>query len=105
MKKILVIAACVAASFSAHAASKVKEIKMDTLVVTTSPIMHCSGCENRIKSNIRYVKGTKDIETSVPEQKVTIIYKTKDASYEDYVKAFKKIGFDIKRADEEKEAE
>ena len=30
----------------------------DTLVVTTQPQMHCQNCEKKIKSNIRFVKGT-----------------------------------------------
>ena len=47
------------------------QTKADTLVVTTTPKMHCEGCENKTKSNIRFVKGTKQIETSVPNQTVT----------------------------------
>ena len=69
----------------------------DTLVVTTQPQMHCQGCENKIKSNIRFVKGTKQISTSLEDQKVTIIYNSKKAKYDDYVAAFKKIGYEIKK--------
>ena len=69
----------------------------DTLVVTTQPQMHCQGCENKIKSNIRFVKGTKKIITSVDEQKVTIVYDSKKANYDDFVAAFKKIGYEIKK--------
>ena len=69
----------------------------DTLTVTTLPQMHCQGCENKIKSNIRFVKGTKKIDTSVEEQKVTIVYDSKKAKYDEYVKAFKKIGYEIKK--------
>lgn len=36
--------------------------------------MHCQSCEQRIKGNIRFVKGTKKIDTSVDEQKVAIVY-------------------------------
>ena len=71
--------------------------KADTLVVTTNPQMHCENCEKKIKSNIRFVKGTKKIDTSVKEQKVTIIYDSKKASYKDFVGAFKKIGYEIKK--------
>ena len=46
----------------------------DTLVVTTQPQMHCQNCEKKIKSNIRFVKGTKKISTSVDDQKATIVY-------------------------------
>lgn len=69
----------------------------DTLVVTTQPQMHCQSCENKIKSNIRFVKGTKRIDTSVEDQKVTIVYDGKKAKYEDFVAAFKKIGYTIKK--------
>ena len=69
----------------------------DTLVVTTQPQMHCQNCEKKIKSNIRFVNGTKKIDTSVEDQKVTIVYDCKKAKYNDYVEAFKKIGYDIKK--------
>lgn len=69
----------------------------DTLVVTTQPQMHCQNCEKKIKGNIRFVKGTKKIATSVKDQKVTIVYDGRKAKYNDYVEAFKKIGYEIKK--------
>lgn len=68
----------------------------DTLQVTTTPQMHCSGCENKIKSNIRFVKGVKKIDTSVPKQKVTIVYDKAKCKYDDIKTAFEKIGYKIK---------
>lgn len=62
-----------------------------------SAAMHCINCEKKIKSNIRFVKGTKNIDTSVDDQKVTIVYDSKKAKYADYVAAFKKIGYEIKK--------
>lgn len=49
-----------------------REIK--TVVFTTTPQMHCAACENKIKNNLRFEKGIKSIETSVPNQTVTIKY-------------------------------
>lgn len=69
----------------------------DTLTVTTQPQMHCANCEKKIKSNIRFVKGTKKIKTSVDDQKVTIVYDARKAKYDDFVEAFKKIGYEIKK--------
>lgn len=69
----------------------------DTLIVTTQPQMHCQNCEKKIKGNIRFVKGTKKISTSVDDQKVTIVYDGRKAKYNDYVEAFKKIGYEIKK--------
>ena len=79
------------------ASAKSNKQNLDTLVVTTNPQMHCSGCETRIKQNIRFVKGVKKIDTSVAQQKVTIVYNGKQSNYNDFVKAFGKIGYEIKR--------
>lgn len=49
-----------------------REIK--TVFFTTSPQMHCAACENKIKNNLRFEKGIKSIETSVPNQTVTVKY-------------------------------
>ena len=92
MKKNLLVAFMLVLTGNAFA-----NTKADTLVVTTNPQMHCENCEKKIKSNIRFVKGTKKIDTSVKEQKVTIIYDSKKASYKDFVAAFKKIGYEIKK--------
>ena len=78
-------------------ASAQKSRQVDTLLVTTIPEMHCSGCEERIKENIRFVKGVKSIQTSVPEQKVTIIYQKNKAKYEDFVKGFGRRGYEIEQ--------
>ena len=94
MKKYIVSMVIAATSLSVSAQ---KSRQVDTLLVTTIPEMHCSGCEERIKENIRFVKGVKSIQTSVPEQKVTIIYQKNKAKYEDLVKAFGRIGYEIEQ--------
>lgn len=91
MKKSLI------AAFMLVIAGKTFAATADTLVVTTQPQMHCANCEKKIKSNIRFVKGTKKIETSVDDQKVTIVYDAGKAKYDDFVEAFKKIGYEIKK--------
>ena len=65
--------------------------------VITNHEMHCEGCENKIKKNIRFVKGTKKIETSVPNQTVTIVYDRRKKNYADYESEFKKIGYSVKK--------
>lgn len=49
-----------------------REIK--TVFFTTTPQMLCAACENKIKNNLRFEKGIKNIETSVPDQTVTVKY-------------------------------
>lgn len=91
MKKSLI------AAFMLVIAGKTFAATADTFTVTTQPQMHCANCEKKIKSNIRFVKGTKKIETSVDDQKVTIVYDARKAKYDDFVEAFKKIGYEIKK--------
>lgn len=68
MKKILVMFTMMMVAMVTFA----KDIK--TVVFTTTPQMHCEACENKIKSNLRFEKGIKSIETSVPDQTVTVQY-------------------------------
>ena len=99
MKKMSIMMALAIASLTVSA-QKSKDI--DTLQVTTTPQMHCANCEKKIKSNIRFVKGVRRIETSVPKQTVTIVYDSKKSNYEDFVEAFRKIGFTIDRVNRKK---
>ncbi|MGN1257208.1 MAG: heavy-metal-associated domain-containing protein [Bacteroidaceae bacterium] len=99
MRKSVMMMALAIASLTASA-QKSKDI--DTLQVTTTPQMHCANCEKKIKSNIRFVKGVRRIETSVPKQTVTIVYDSKKCNYEDFVEAFRKIGFTIDRVNRKK---
>ena len=93
MKKLLLMMAMAVASVSASA---LNANSADTLQVTTTPQMHCAGCENKIKENIRFVKAVKKIETSVPQQTVTIVYDSRKATMADFTAAFNKIGYEIK---------
>jgi copper chaperone CopZ len=69
-----------------------KDIK--TVVLNTNPEMHCSGCENKIKSNIRYEKGVKTIETNLEDKTVTIEYDADKTSVEKIIEGFKKIKYE-----------
>lgn len=67
-----------------------------TIVYTPNPVMTCENCEKKIKTNVRFVKGTKRIDTSLKDQTVTITYDADKAKPEDYVAAFAKIGREVK---------
>lgn len=66
------------------------------LIVTPTPEMHCESCENKIKSNIRFEKGVKKIETNLERQEVSITYDPKKNNVEGLRSAMKKIGYDTK---------
>ena len=99
MRKYFLMMAMTIATMTAAAQ---KAPTADTLQVTTTPQMHCANCEKKIKSNIRFVKGVKKIETSVPQQTVTIIYDPRKSTYQDFEKAFEKIGVRIEAVGKEK---
>ena len=93
MKRIIVMSVmslCMAASAFA------KDIKK--VVFTTTPQMHCDKCENKIKGNLRFEKGVKDIETDIKSQSVTITYDADKTDTDKLQTAFSKIGYkaDIK---------
>ena len=96
MKKVLMLGLVALSATSLWSANPEKQ-KADTLVVSTSPQMHCANCENKIKQNIRFVKGVKRIETSLPKQEVKIVYQGEKATFTDFEKAFARIGYKIQR--------
>lgn len=55
------------------------------------------GVRNQNKAKHTFCEGVKKIETSVPQQKVTIVYNNSKTGYADFVKAFDKIGYAIKK--------
>lgn len=69
---------------------------LQVLVVTTTPQMHCSNCETKIKKNLRYVKGIKDIVTNVEKQTVTITYDAAKVTPEKIIKQFESFGYTAK---------
>lgn len=87
MKKALVLSAMMLTVLVGMA----KDIK--TLVVTTLPQMHCASCENKIKGNLRFEKGVKQIECDIPKQLVTITYDAEKTQPAAIIKSFEKFGY------------
>lgn len=93
MKKSLLMMAMMLVALAASA----KDIK--TVVFTTTPQMHCASCENKIKGNLKFEKGVKQIETNVEQQKVTVQYDADKTSADNIMAAFSKFGYTAKRVD------
>ena len=87
MKRVILSATVMLACIAATA----KDIK--TMVVTPSPKMVCENCENKIKGNLRFEKGVKNIETDLTAQTITITYDGDKTSEEKLSKALNKIGY------------
>ena len=76
-----------------------KDIK--TVVLKTVPEMHCTNCENKIKKNIRFEKGIKEIETNLKDKTVTIKYDADKTTVDKIIVGFSKIGYEASVAGKE----
>ena len=90
MKKLFIFSAMMLTATAALA----KDIK--TVVLTTNPEMHCENCEKKIKSNLRFEKGVKVIETDLRTKTVTIKYDADKTTVDNIIKGFKKIKYEAK---------
>lgn len=69
-----------------------KDLKNVTFNV---PQMVCGNCEKKVKDNIRFEKGVKDIKTNLDDHTVTITYDADKTTVENLVNGFKKIKYDV----------
>ena len=99
MKKVLVLSAMMLTAM----VSMAKDIK--TVVVTTQPQMHCESCEKKIKGNLRFEKGVKQIECNIEGQRVVITYDADKTNSEAIIKSFDKFGYKATEVKTEKPAE
>lgn len=70
---------------------------LKTVVFTTLPQMHCENCEQKIKKNIRFVKGVKEIKTDISQQTVTITYDADKTNPEAIIEGFQRINYDARQ--------
>lgn len=99
MKKLILALMLAVVAMAASA----KDIK--TLILTTTPQMHCESCEARIKDGLKYVKGVKDIRTSIPDQKVYVKYDADKTTEEKILKALEKAGYKGEKTTEDAKIE
>lgn len=86
MKSLFITMLAMLFAFGANA-----EVKK--AVFTVNPKMSCQNCENKIKSNLRFEKGVKNIETSLDDQTVTVTYDDTKTTPEKLTAGLKKIGY------------
>lgn len=60
---------------------------------TVEPPMTCSNCENKIKSNLRFEKGIKEINPSAADAIVSVTYNPAKTDVAKIIAGFKKIGY------------
>ena len=72
-----------------------------TVIFTTTPQMHCANCEARVKNNLRFVKGVKEIKTDANEQKVYVTYDAQKTNEKLIQKSFEKFGYKAEKTTKE----
>lgn len=87
MKKTLLMLVMMLTALFASA----EDIK--TVVLTTTPQMHCENFENKIKTYLKVQKGVKQVETNVGKHTVTVKYDAEKTSADNIKAAFSKFGF------------
>lgn len=63
----------------------------DTVTFITT--IHCAGCEQRIRKNVRFEKGVKKIDVRLDNKTVTITYDNAKTSPETLRAAIEKLGY------------
>lgn len=100
MKRFVILAGIIAVLATSVWAKDIR-----TVSVTTDPVMHCANCEKKIRNFFRFEKGIKKIETSVPEQRVTITYDADKTSEQKIMDSFSKIDYSVEKLGDNKETD
>jgi copper chaperone CopZ len=96
MKKMILLAALTLGGLAAGAKSV-----NDTLYVTTTPPMHCEDCEMKVKRNLRFEKGVREIQTDIKKQRVMVVYNPKKTTRKKLIDGFKKFGYKAREVTKE----
>ena len=59
-------------------------------------VMQCPNCEKKVKKNISFEKGLKEVETDVKKRTVTITYDAEKTSVEKLKQGFEKFDYEAK---------
>ncbi|MCM1290463.1 MAG: cation transporter [Prevotella sp.] len=94
MKKIILAAAAVLITATSFA----KDIK--EVVLTTEPEMECANCENKIKNQLRFEKGIKEINTDIPSQTITLKYDADKTTVDKLKASLLKIGYESREVEQ-----
>ena len=92
------MATCVVALLSV-AAVLAKDIRAVVFKVSQ---MHCEKCEKKVKDNMRFEKGLKDIATEVKTKMVTITYDAEKTNVKNLQAGFNKFNYEAEFVKETK---
>ena len=79
-----------------------KKVNNKELQVVFSVNMDCHSCEQKVKKNIPFEKGVKDVTTNLDKGLVTIKYQTGRTDKDKLKKSIEKLGFTCEEVKEKK---
>ncbi|PLX10515.1 MAG: hypothetical protein C0594_04860, partial [Marinilabiliales bacterium] len=80
--------------------AQTKDKKLKTVKIKAS--LDCQGCVNKVKKNIPFEKGVKDLDVSLETKIIKITYRADKNDDESLRKAVEKLGYDAVILKEEK---
>ena len=78
---------------TAHVSAQDKKGNDKIAEVVFSVSMDCHNCEQKVKKNIPFEKGVKDLNTNLEKQLVTVKYETNKTDKAKLQKSIEKLGF------------
>ena len=94
MKKAIIIIMTALMAFSVSLSAGPKK-KAELKEVTFSVHLHCENCVNKVKENIAFEKGVKDLKVSLEEQTVFVKYDAAKTSEATLKTAIEKLGYPV----------
>ena len=100
MKKLIAlisIALLMVTTISAQIEKKEQTAKSanDTEIVVCSVSIHCDNCVAKVKKNISFEKGVKDLYVSLDDKIVAVKYQTSKTDKKKIQEAIKKLGYEV----------
>ena len=99
VKIILTTVVFFLATSAISAQDKKGSVKEEQVVFSVN--MHCQSCEQRIKKNIPYEKGVKDLKTNLDKNLVTIKYQPNITDKVKLKKSIEKLGYTCEEVKEQ----
>lgn len=94
MKKISILALAVAViSLTSFSAPKPKAAKKTVVFCST---VDCEHCEKKVKENISFEKGVKDLSVDLTDQTVKIVFDESKTDTTKLANAIRKLGYEAK---------
>jgi Cu2+-exporting ATPase len=84
----------------AHAQQQTQKNARETVTFTVKN-MDCANCVQKVEKNIAFERGVTDLACELPTKTVKVTYRTDRTTEDNLIAAFKKIGFEAEKKEED----